>query len=72
MEQYLDEWNLATDVSYRATEDEKGNVVEYFENFDGLFSVPESRFSEFLEGYFSEVFNVTPEQQNLEIEKGDA
>lgn len=68
--EYLNNWNLKSNISYRATEDENGIIVEYFENYDGLFLVPESNLREFIEGYFSEVFNIPPDKLQLDIITG--
>ena len=65
---YLEKWNLASDTIFTATENEDGMIVGYVESFHGFFSVPDSKFPDFLNGFFSEVFNVAPESQNLLIE----
>jgi len=66
-ERYLAKWSLATEPILTATEDEDGRIIEYFEIFHGAFSIPDSKFREFLIGYFSEVFGIAPEKQTLTI-----
>ena len=69
--QYFKKWNLATESTLTATEDENGIIVEYFESFHGSFTVPESKLGEFLIGYFYEVFSIKPEKQTLTIKTED-
>jgi len=71
-EKYLAKWSLTTHPILTASEDEDGRIVEYFESFHGAFSIPESRFREFLVGYFSEVFGIAPEKQTLTMETKEA
>jgi len=70
--EYLERWKLSTETVMTATEDENGQIVEYFESFHGSFSVPESKLSEFLIGYFSVVFGIKPEKQTLTIKTEEA
>jgi len=71
-EKYFAKWSLATEPILTASEDEDGRIVEYFESFHGAFSIPESRFREFLVGYFSEVFGIVPEKQSLTMKTEEA
>ncbi len=63
---YLNRWGLASAFSYTATEGSTGKIVEYFEGFHGRFTVPEDRLSEFLEGFFSDVFQINAENLMLQ------
>lgn len=64
--QYLKQWGLASASSYSATEGSNGEIVEYFEKLHGRFTVPENRFSEFLRGFFSDVFQIKTESIRLQ------
>jgi hypothetical protein len=64
--QYFNRWGLHSASSYTATEGSSGEIVEYFEGFHGRFTVPEDRFSEFLEGFFIDVFQITTENLKLQ------
>jgi len=66
-EKYLAKWNLATKTILTATEDENGEIVEYFESFHGAFSIPQSKFRDFLVGYFSVVFGIDSANQTLKV-----
>jgi hypothetical protein len=63
--QYLNRWGLASASSYTATEGSGGEIVQYFEGFHGRFTVPEDRFSEFIRGFFSDVFQLNPANLRL-------
>ena len=64
--QYLNRWGLASVSSYTASEGSGGGIVEYLVGFHGRFIVPESRFSEFLRGFFSDVFELQAENLTLQ------
>jgi hypothetical protein len=64
--QYFNRWGLHSASSYTATEGTSGEIVEYFEGFHGRFTVPEDRFSEFLEGFFIDVFQINAENLKLQ------
>ena len=49
---YLEKWNLASDTIFTATENDDGMIVGYVESFHGFFSVPDSKFPDFLKGFF--------------------
>lgn len=64
-ERYLKQWGLAVDPTYVGTKGDDGEVVEYFESFHGRFTVLEARFSEFLEGFFRDVFLIEPQKLKI-------
>lgn len=70
--QYLEKWNLAKDTVLSATEDDDGEIIEYFESFNCIFNIPTEKFHDFIEGYFSSVFNISPENQSLTVKTEEA